>query len=42
MSDFYRGNWMVQISGRDINEGFVNDINTELTNRGIELPRRPE
>jgi len=40
MSDFYRRNWMVQISGRDINEGFVDDVNAELRNRGIELPNR--
>ena len=27
----------VQISGRDINEGFVDDINSELRNREVEF-----
>ena len=39
-SDFYRRNWMNQTNGRDLNQRFVDDINAELHNRGIEFPDR--
>jgi len=40
MSDFYRRNWMIQPNDRDLNQKFVDDINSELRNRGIELSDR--
>jgi len=39
-SDFYRRNWIAQTKGLDLNQGFVDDINAELRNRGIELADR--